>query len=180
MMATDQKLTDAITLATRKAVEDLFSAHAENFYYLSLFTTGAGHSPLLSAWSVEALERAVEASKNPDSLRNALKWSYADSPYFLFGERYFEEESQLIEARPRISPSMSNDEWTNEINIRLRAMEAALCILDSEGLFGDGTKRHGIVINAEVMPPDFTNRQRAIRLNPPEALKDWLKEAAEE
>jgi hypothetical protein len=180
MKAIDQKLTDAIAFATRKAVEDLFSAHEENFYYLSLFTTGEGLSPLLSAWSIEALERTVAGSKNPNSLRDAFKWSYSDSPYFLFGERYFEEVSILIKARPRISSSMSNEEWANEVNIRLEAMEAALCILDSEGLFGDGAKRHGIVINAELMPPDFTNTQRAIRLNPPEALKDWLKEAAEE
>jgi hypothetical protein len=35
------------------------------------------------------------------------------------------------------------------------------------------------MINVEVMPPDSSNTVRAIRLNPPEAVKEWLKEAAE-
>jgi len=35
------------------------------------------------------------------------------------------------------------------------------------------------VVNVEVMPPDATNVERAIRLNPPAALADWLSEAAE-
>lgn len=42
--------------------------------------------------------------------------------------------------------------------------------LDSSGLFGHGEKRLAMIINAEFMPPDYTNTQRALRLNPPEAL----------
>lgn len=36
------------------------------------------------------------------------------------------------------------------------------------------------LFNAEFMPPDFTNTKRALRLNPREALNEWLEEIAEE
>ena len=62
----------------------------------------------------------------------------------------------------------------------MSAMEEAMARLDQAGLFGTGSKRAHIVINVEVMPPDYTNTERAKRLNPPEALVDWLKEAAED
>ena len=51
--------------------------------------------------------------------------------------------------------------------------------LDRAGVFGTGPKRAGIVVNVECMPPDRTNVERALRLNPPEALEVWLREAAE-
>jgi hypothetical protein len=51
--------------------------------------------------------------------------------------------------------------------------------LNAKGLFGKGKERLGIVINAEVMPPDYTNTQRALRLNPRDALTAWLREMAE-
>ena len=52
--------------------------------------------------------------------------------------------------------------------------------LDNKGLFGEGEKRKNIVINVEVMPPDYTNTERALRLNPSESLTEWLATAAEE
>jgi hypothetical protein len=52
-------------------------------------------------------------------------------------------------------------------------------LLDGEGLFGRGAARSQIVINVEVAPPDSTNTERAVRLNPPEAVGTWLAEAAE-
>ena len=30
------------------------------------------------------------------------------------------------------------------------------------------------------MPPEYSNTERTIRLNPKEAIEEWLKEAAEE
>ena len=51
--------------------------------------------------------------------------------------------------------------------------------VDAEGLFGAGRERLGIVVNAVVMPPDHSNVVRATRLNPKEALDEWLQEAAE-
>lgn len=45
--------------------------------------------------------------------------------------------------------------------------------------FGEGDTRNNIVINVELMLPDYNNTLRAMRLNPSEALSDWLSEAAE-
>lgn len=49
------------------------------------------------------------------------------------------------------------EEWDADYTVRLRAMEEAMARLDAEGLFGFGEARLRIVVNAEVMPPDFTN-----------------------
>ena len=116
------ELTDAIESATRQAVTELFAQHCEQFYYLTLITVGEALSPVLSAWSVEALERA---------------------------------------------------------ELRLGAMEEALARLDRMGIFGTGEARNRIVVNAEVMPPDYSNTVRAQRLNPPAAIRDWLIHVAE-
>ena len=52
--------------------------------------------------------------------------------------------------------------------------------LDSEGIFSIGDRRLELYVLVEVAPPDQTNTERALRLDPPEALREWLVEAAEE
>ncbi|UJR83206.1 Hypothetical protein I5071_52720 [Sandaracinus amylolyticus] len=63
--------------------------------------------------------------------------------------------------------------------MRLDAMVAAIKQLDAEGLSGVGEARRSIVVNVECMPPDRGDVERAMDLNPPEALTEWLAEAAE-
>jgi hypothetical protein len=58
-------------------------------------------------------------------------------------------------------------------------MVAAMAALDREGLFGRGAERERMLINVEVAPPDAGNTERAVRLNPPSALREWLAEASE-
>ena len=70
--------------------------------------------------------------------------------------------------------------WQAGYDFRMSAMEEAMARLDRAGLFGIGAQRASIMINVEVMPPDHTNAERAMRLNPPEALTVWLKEVAED
>jgi|BioPla2DNA2_1021312.scaffolds.fasta_scaffold20752_4 hypothetical protein len=174
----NQEMVKAIEIATRKACADLFSKYQENFYYCSLITDGGAHSPILSAWSYEALERESSKEKDPEEAKYYLKWSYADSPYFAYGEEFFDEVKEIFNKRPM--PSDNDDEYMAEYQIRLNSMEKAMDNLDKEGIFGVGDKRTKIVINAEVMPPDYTNTERALRLNPKEALTEWLEEIAEE
>lgn len=173
-------LVAAIAAATRLAVTRLFREHAERFYYISLITYGSATPPSLSAWSIEALDRAVLSDPEPEKARFVLKWSYADSPYVNWCDEYFEDVRRLFAMRPEMSHLMTRTEWQAEYDLRLDAMEMALRRLDEDGLFGTGPSRSEIVVNAEVMPPDYTNTQRARRLNPPEAIATWLAEAAEE
>jgi hypothetical protein len=172
-------LTDAIAHATRWAVADLFREHPEDFYYCSLITTGEAHPPVLAAWSREALDAAVAGAADPDGARLGLKWSYADSPYLCYGDAHFGEVRRLFGLRPQIGADMTDEAWAAEYDLRLRAMERALARLDAEGAFGTGAARLRLVINAEVMPPDYTNTERALRLNPAGALQEWLAECAE-
>ncbi len=179
MIPSEHTLADVIETATRRAVTALFREHPEHFYYLSLITTGEAHPPFLAAWSVEALETAVRGQADMSQARQNLRWSYAESPYMCYGEHLFAEVNRLFSLRPQVSVVTAEEEWMREYEIRVRAMETAMKRLDQQGLFGVGLARVAIVINIEVMPPDFTNTERARRLNPPEALVEWIKEAAE-
>lgn len=173
------ELADSIAGASRAAILQLFKEHRDHhFYYCSLITTGEGHAPALCAWSNEALAAvATDAGLSPEAV-GELKWSYADSPFYCFGAHHFESVDRQFALRPPPDLNSSGD-FLSEVGLRLNAMEAAMARLDREGLFGSGSKRHSIVINVEVMPPDHTNTARALRLNPPEALVQWLAEVAE-
>ena len=168
-------LGSGIANASRAAVSALFREYAEHhFYYCALITTGEAHSPCLAAWSRESLSAA--AAKDPDAGRD-MKWSYADSPFYCYGEQFFSSVREMFDARPPVH--FSNPAWAHEYEFRLEAVERAMAKLDEEGVFGTGTARHAIVINVEVVPPDDSNLARALRLNPLEALREWLAEAAE-
>ncbi|MBE6754203.1 MAG: DUF4303 domain-containing protein [Ruminococcaceae bacterium] len=177
-MNTDSILVEAIQKAAYQAFSKLFSEHREQFYYCSLITTGEGLCPVVSAWSKEALERTAQQWDDVEKAKYYLKWSYAETPYFAFGEEFFAEVGELF--RQRMHGLSGDDEIFGEIELRINSMERAMHNLDASGLFGAGKERLGMVINAEFMPPDYTNTERARRLNPEEALTEWLEEAAEE
>jgi hypothetical protein len=175
----DAELTNAIKEAAENALRELFAQHAERFYYITLTTSGCAAWVRLSAWSVEALERATAGAEDVDEERRMLKWSYSDSPYCGFGENHFDTCDKLFTERGDSSSFEDDDEWFEEYEVRLAAMARALQLLDEEGLFGTGEERNGVVIAAEVMPPDESNVERVTMLNPPAALVEWLSEAAE-
>ena len=177
-LPTKQELAEAITVATRQTVLQLFHDHAERFYYVTLITTGEALPPFVAAWSAEAL--ALESTRQCIDA-DLLKWSYADSPYCCYGESHFAEVNRLFGLRPRMTHEMTPDDWQSEHDFRLTAMETAMRRLDDEGLFGSGAARNGILVAVEVMPPDQCNVARTRRLNHKDsaALKSWLEEAAE-
>ena len=179
VLPTEDELTNAIADATRRAVADLFREHPENFYYCSLITTGEAHPPVLTAWSREALDATAAAATDSEDARLGLKWSYGESPYFCYGDAHFGEVRRLFGLRPRVDVAMTPEGRSAEYELRLRAMEGALARLNSEGVFGTGPARLRVVVNVEVMPPDYTNTERALRLNPAGALREWLVECAE-
>lgn len=174
----DDFLVRIIQEATQRAISKLFEEHREKFYYCSLITTGEGLCPIISAWSEEALEREAQGEEDVEEAKYYLKWSYAESPYFAYGEEYFNEVDNVF--RERMSKLDTIEERDKEIELRINSMEKVMNNLDKGGLFGTGDRRLDIVINAEVMPPDYTNTERALRLNPKEALTEWLTEIAEE
>jgi hypothetical protein len=124
------------------------------------------------------LEETVARQRDPVASRRAIKWSYADSPFCGYGADHFSEVKALFAKRPEMSPS-DVPGWEEEWRARVGAMEDAMRRLDAEGLFGQGPERSTVVINVEVAPPDSSNTERAVRLNPPDALTEWLLEAAE-
>ncbi len=70
-------------------------------------------------------------------------------------------------------------EYEKEFNFRINVMEEALHRCDMKGIFSLNQARSEIMINVEVLPPDYTNTIRAKKLNPIESIQLWLKEAAE-
>lgn len=176
----EEELVKVIETATRKALRNLFNYHKERFYYCSLITTGEGLCPVISAWSEEALEHAAGECSDEDKeeARYYLKWSSEESPYYAYGEEHFEEVKEVFLARRKALTA--EDDIDREIQLRINSMEKVMSNLDQEGMFGVGQQRLCIVINAEFMPPDYTNTERALRLNPRAALDEWLDEIAEE
>ncbi len=155
----------------------LFEEHIEKFYYCSLITTGEGLCPIISAWSYEALERVANEEDNVEEAKFYLKWSYDQTPYFAYGEEYFEDVNRVF--MERMGVLTTEKERDREVRLRINSMEKVMHNLDINGMFGNEEERLGIVITAEFMPPDFTNTERALRLNPGEALMEWLEEIAE-
>lgn len=170
-----EKLTAAITKATRMAFQKLFS-NGEHFYYCALLTTGEGLAPIISAWSWEVLDRVSQ--KYSKTYAQDVKWSYADSHYAFGDNEYFDAVKQLFEHRTNID-NLNDEAWEKELDFRIMAMVEAMSILDSEGLFAQNQSRKNILINVELMPPDASNTQRALELNNPEDIEDYLQEAAE-
>jgi hypothetical protein len=58
-------------------------------------------------------------------------------------------------------------------------MEKAMKILDEEGVFQKNQPREMVCILAELVLPAKINTEIALRLNDPQHIGDWLKEAAE-
>jgi len=172
-----QALSAAIAQATRQAVETLFREHAEDFYCIALITTGEAHAPFLSAWSWQAL--SAETRRQGLDSDEALKWSYADSPYAVFGEGCFAEMNRYFAQRPAMEHTLRDAAWAAEFDLRLTAMEDAVRQQDAQGLFGTGAERDKRVVTVEVVPPDRGTTARALWLNPPAAPVHWLAEAAE-
>lgn len=170
-------LSKEIEISAEKSFRELLEK-PEQFYYCSLITTGEALPPVVTAWSYEALARHIKENKIPDEDLDFIKWSYGDSPYFDYGSNYFESVRNSFNLRP---PMDWNDPaaWKSEFDLRLGAMEGAMARLDKKGIFGAGEKRLALLINVEVMPPDYENTLRAMRLNSKEALAQWLSEAAE-
>ena len=174
----DEKMIDVIQTATEKAILKLFKEHKETFYYCSLITTGEGLCPIISAWSSESLEKTASAYTDIEEAKYYLKWSYAETPYYAYGEEFFIDVKKMFIERMNVLKT--SEEKQREVQIRINSMERVMHNLDEKGIFGHGKQRLGIVINAEFMPPDYTNTERALRLNPQEALVEWLEEIAEE
>ena len=180
MIPTQNELKEAIKIACKKLITELFTTK-EDFYYISLITDGEAHAPFLTAWSHQALNRVLNENNIKINSEEALdiKWFYGDSPYTFFKSEYFKEVNRLFELRPMMNEKMNNNEWEREFNLRISAMEKALSELDNENLFGKDEVRNKIMINVEVVPPDETNTKRAIKLNPKKAIKEWLEVVAE-
>lgn len=164
----DEKLIEAFQLAFQNAVTSLRIEHDEKFYYYA-FIFDEGLHPYISAWTYEALENSFIDNQIKETDKGWWKWDYADSPYAVYGyDEYFAEVSKLLDER---ASKMTLDElYDVEWNVRISSMEETLKRLDGDGFFGTGETRKNIIINVEVAPPDYSEYERAIRLNPESAL----------
>lgn len=161
---------DLLLEATRKGFQALFKEHKENFYYCTLILS-EGATPFISALSDETFKEIVK--KNGDKYSSeTLKWSYADSPYcgYGFGE-YFQVLDKVFYGR--MKKISSDEKYGQEIDYWLSLMEKVMKTLDKEKIFGVGKYRRDMIINAEIMPPDETNAERASRLNTKITYQKW-------
>ncbi|MDE7308825.1 MAG: DUF4303 domain-containing protein [Lachnospiraceae bacterium] len=160
--------------AIRTILLDLMK-NKEHYYYITLVSDGLANTPYISAWSMEALEREKE---NGEEELEMIKWSDVDSPYCMWKQENFKEVEALLYARG----SILDMDFEKECELRYSAMEQAMKTLDSEGIFALNQSREDVIVLVEVMSPDYTNTERAYRLNNPDTkiFAEWLAEAAEE
>jgi hypothetical protein len=180
---TPEHLVQELAEATKKSFLKLFE-NGERYYYCALITSGEAFCPAPAAWSWEALER--EAYNYPqygefEEAKDSLKWSYAESPYFCFGwDEYFITIRELFTKLPHPHDLLGNyEEWEKQYDFKMRIMELAMKQVDSDGIFALNQPRSEVYVNVEVMPPDYTNTERALRLNRADDIAVWLNEAAE-
>ena len=174
-------LETILAVAARQAFTELFATHLERFYYCSLITSGDATRPATAAWSLEALARAIDTGEIDRPGGSRLEWGPQYSPYLDFGVEHFDEVTATFAARDQAIAGADDDAWEQEYGLRLGAMEGAMRTLDREGVFGTGASRADMVVLVEVLPPDWTNAERARRLNPRSGpqLHAWLDENAE-
>lgn len=171
-------IVQAIAVAAHKAFSELFE-NRERFYYCTLLTTGEGFPPIISAWSIEALEREAHLHTTRSSVvpmgekrcvDNGLIWSYADSPYYAFGyEEHFGGLIDLYAHRALSVFDLGETEGDKEYYFRLGAMRAAMVQLDREGLFSLNQARNEVCLEVGTMPPDDWTIQTTLSLNAPSA-----------
>ncbi len=156
------ELVDVIAPAVRRAVAGLHAEHSADFCVYALVTTGEALRPYLTA-----------------TVHGVNPWDLAEGPYAIVGDEWLAMTEPAFAARGDLH-QMDAATADREYWARLASMEAALCRLDDEGLFGTGTEREWVLLLVTTMPPDETDAEFARRLNPPGPLLDaWLAEAAE-
>lgn len=170
-----EKLTQELYYAVKTILTDLFR-NKEHYYYITLTSDGGVHTPCISAWSYEALRRSSDVEKE----REEIKWSYADSPYCCWKQEEFCKVEALLLSRKNVW-DLDSEDFETEVNLRLKAMEIAMKRLDQEGIFQLNQERNEVIVLVEVMPPDYTNTERAYRMNHTNSsiFSEWLKAAAE-
>lgn len=170
-----EKLTQELYNAVKIILRDMLD-NKEHYYYITLVTDGGANTPCISAWSYEALHRSSDDAEE----QKEIKWSYADSPYCCWKQEEFEKVEALLLSRKNIW-DLDSKAFETEYNLRFEAMEAAMKRLDQEGIFNINQEREDVIVLVEIMPPDYTNTERAYRLNSEKSkiFSEWLEEAAE-
>ncbi|QRY81241.1 DUF4303 domain-containing protein [Pseudomonas sp. PDNC002] len=167
-------LRSAIREAARLAFSLVRADHAhQRFYYFALVTTAKAACPVPCACSVEGLISTLTEYRQNGYYYDVedLRWSVVDSPYFLYGDEYFEGVREMFDM-PGHGATRPNNMRGKDIALRLTAMEGALHDLDREGFFGKGEDREKVVINV-VMTEGEQDRimfARAGNLNPAKSL----------
>ena len=104
-------------------------------------------------------------------------------PEYVMGYKEYCQElydNHVLYFRPTNPKNIDDEEdWHIWEDALIVTMEMVMSTLDEQGIFGLGAKRKSMLVNAEIMPPDYSNTQRALRLNNREDIRIWLKEAAQ-
>ncbi|MDE6566497.1 MAG: DUF4303 domain-containing protein [Lachnospiraceae bacterium] len=175
----NEELVEILVKAAGNAFSSLKENHKEQFYYYA-FIFDEGLHPYISAWSYEALDQSIIDNEITDEEEKSWwKWDYSDSPYAVYGyDEFFQEVEELLDKR---ASGLSDDElYDIEWEVRVESMEEAMKRLDQSGLFGIGAERKKVVINVEIAPPDGSEYDRALRLNPDSSLLSEYLENCEE
>ncbi len=142
--------------ACEKAFLDLFE-NDETYYYCSIVVFNEPLSPVISAWSYEALERADDSD---------MKWSLADSPYYAHGyDDYFSKVTDIVQEY--------------EVDDIKEIADLVLQELYSSMIFHKNQSRSSVAVTIETLPPHYDDTIRSIKINVPDnkTFNEWLDNA---
>ncbi len=171
----ERELTNAITQTIIALKNDYPDDH---FYYFTLTTVEEALSPGHSIWSEELLEQEAkrQAKENDEdylTIKEEIRYAYADSPLFYHYREYFKKVDALFLARPNIF-DLKDEDYDKEFHLRINTMVEALKNADRKSIFGKNEERKKWFINVEINPPDGSNITRAKIFNSEDKIKEWL------
>jgi hypothetical protein len=160
----------------------------ESFYCMGLLTPGLFGYVVPTAMTEQGLDSVVrEYQAKPryvnepiDRLRFSLRWSPADSPLHLEGNKYFEEVNTLM---PLISKELyeidTDGGWDEFERFATRIKDAiieVLAMIEKEGYFGTNQEREQVFVSILRDDQDDSILQIGRRLNPPATVARFEKE----
>jgi hypothetical protein len=184
-----EKFYKLLYTASKSAFTFIQRAHeGESFYIFALYTTGDLAYILPTSNTEEGLTLAAQKYSTIkhyrdfgiDQLREHLRWSPCDSPLHTDGEEYFVEVNNFISNVPLILDAIPTEEsWAEFDDFHNKFMEVCIKVLrrlETESVFGEGTKRNSVVLNILMGDQSDSERLKFAKLLNPSSVYDQFEQ----
>ena len=184
-----EKFYELLYAASKSAFTSVQRAHAsESFYVFALYTTGDLAYVIPTSSTEEGLTLTAQKYSTIkhyqdfgiDQLREHLRWSPCDSLLHTEGEEYFVEVNNFISNVPLILDAIPTEEsWAEFDDFYSKFLGVCINVLqrlDTESVFGEGTKRNSVVLNILMGDQSDSERLKFANLLNPSSVYDHFEQ----